>query len=82
MSRSRWEALPSRPASYDTKALIHGQSSRSPSTRRDKFSKGSLQSDADKKPMIYISDDEDYPGVNNHSEPITISDDDDAELTR
>lgn len=74
MSRSRRKVLRNRSASHDTKALIHSQSSRSPSTRRDKLSKGSLQPDADKKPIIYISDDED-------SEPITISDDDDAELT-
>ena len=79
MASSRWEdlpLLPSRSAPYATKALNHSRSSRNPSARKDKLSKGGLQSDADKNPVIYISDDD--GGV---EEPITISDDDDAELT-
>jgi hypothetical protein len=71
------EVLLSCSAFYDTKTLIHSRSSRSSSAHRDRHSKDSLRPDADEKPILY----EDYPGVNEDSDPIVISDDDDAELT-
>jgi hypothetical protein len=71
------EVLLSCSAFYDTKTLIHSRSSRSSSAHRDRHSKDSLRPDADKKPILYG----DYPGVNEDSDPIVISDDDDAELT-